>query len=124
VKHLHEKNEQFAEPSADILDTFPCPAHINPVKLVQKECTAVCPRTSQPDYYTVEITYAPNALCLESKSLKLYLASYRNIGIFAETLASRVCQDVHDTLKAYQTSVTVTQAPRGGISIKAVATLY
>lgn len=123
MKHLHEKNEQFAEPSADILDTFPDPG-VHDVRLTQKECTAVCPKTGQPDYYTVDIQYTPTALCLESKSLKLYLAAYRNVGIFAETLSHRICKDVMTVLDAEQVIVTVTQVPRGGISIEATTTCY
>ena len=55
--------------------------------MTSDELAAVCPITGQPDLYTAAIEYRPEALCLESKSLKLYLATYRNEGVFCEALA-------------------------------------
>lgn len=119
MKHLHEKNEQFTKPDPDILDTFPNPG-VNLVTLRQMEFTSVCPLTHQPDYCTVDVEYEPANLCVESKSLKLYLASYRQEGAFAETLAVRICEDLLKVTGAFTMKVTILANPRGGIAIKAV----
>jgi len=123
VKHLHEKNEQYAEPSVGILDTFPS-GGISRVILTQKEFTSLCPLTKQPDYCTIRIEYAPKELCVESKSLKLYLSSYRNVGAFAETLARRIGEDLFKVLSPRYLSITVQTAPRGGIDIEATARVW
>ena len=118
MKHLHEKNEQYAEPDAGILDTFPNPG-VSLVLLEQREFTSLCPLTKQPDYCHVSIAYTPNERCVESKSLKLYLSAYRNIGAFAETLAVRIEEDLRRVLQPHAMRVVVTAASRGGISIQA-----
>lgn len=118
MKHLHEKNEQFAEPSQEILDTFPSPG-LTEVILEQKEFTSLCPLTHQPDYCDITIKYYPRGKCVESKSLKLYLSSFRSVGSFAETLSKRICDDLFTVLDPHYIWVTVKQAPRGGISIEA-----
>jgi 7-cyano-7-deazaguanine reductase len=91
--------------------------------MASDELTAVCPITAQPDFYIARITYRPEALCLESKSLKLYLARFRNEGVFAESLAVQIKEDVAAALQLDAASVTVmlTQKARGGIAITATA---
>ena len=91
--------------------------------MTSDELTAMCPVTGQPDYYTATIDYAPEALCLESKSLKLYLARFRNEGAFCEALAVKIRDDVSAALEISpdRTTVTLTQKARGGITIVAVA---
>jgi 7-cyano-7-deazaguanine reductase len=101
------------------LETFPCPPDVKLVTLTSDEFTSLCPVTGQPDFSTVRIAYEPNELCLESKSLKLYLWSFRNEGHFCEALSSRIAHDVLDTLGARRVEVEVTQRPRGGITIVA-----
>jgi 7-cyano-7-deazaguanine reductase len=104
------------------LETFPNPG-VAEVEMTSDELTAMCPVTGQPDYYTATIDYAPEALCLESKSLKLYLARFRNEGAFCETLAVKIRDDVSAALEISpdRTTVTLTQKARGGITIVAVA---
>ena len=104
------------------LETFPNPG-VTVVEMVSDELTAVCPITAQPDLYLARITYRPQALCLESKSLKLYLARFRNEGAFAEALAVRIKDDVAAALELDTAAVTVTltQKARGGITITATA---
>ena len=104
------------------LETFPNPGVVD-VELTSDELTAVCPITGQPDFYEATIAYTPTALCLESKSLKLYLARFRNEGAFAEALAVRIKDDVAAALQVDPDAVTVTltQKPRGGITIVATA---
>jgi 7-cyano-7-deazaguanine reductase len=81
----------------------------------------VCPVTGQPDLYVATIEYSPGPLCLESKSLKLYLNGFRNEGAFCEALAVRIRDDVAEALElpAEKVRVTLRQKARGGISITA-----
>jgi 7-cyano-7-deazaguanine reductase len=104
------------------LETFPNPGVVE-VEMTSDELTAVCPITSQPDLYEATIAYEPDRLCLESKSLKLYLNGYRNEGAFCEALAVRIRDDVAAVLELPQDKVHVTlkQKARGGITITAVA---
>ena len=85
------------------------------------ELAAVCPVTGQPDLYAATIDYRPQGLCLESKSLKLYLGGFRNEGHFCEALAVRIRDDVAAALELPAEDVTVTleQKARGGITITA-----
>ena len=113
----HAGSEHYAG-----LETFENPG-VTRVELVSDELTAVCPITGQPDMYVATIEYAAGRLCLESKSLKLYLAGYRNVGAFGESLAVRIRDDVAEALELEHSEVTVTlrQKARGGITITATA---
>jgi 7-cyano-7-deazaguanine reductase len=113
----HAGSEHYAG-----LESFPNPG-VAHVEMVSDELTAVCPITGQPDFYVVAIEYEPDALCLESKSLKLYLARFRDEGAFCEALAVRIRDDVARALELSQERVTVRleQKARGGITITAVA---
>jgi 7-cyano-7-deazaguanine reductase len=113
----HAGSEHYAG-----LETFPNPGVVE-VELTSDELTAVCPVTGQPDLYVATILYSPGKLCLESKSLKLYLARFRNEGHFCEALAVRIRDDVAAALEldANAVTVTLTQKPRGGIEIVATA---
>lgn len=102
-------------------DTFPTPANVKKVVLESDELTSVCPITGQPDWYTIIIEYVPAALCLESKSLKLYLQKFRNDGIFGEALSGQIADDIFEALSAHSVSVNLLQKPRGGISIRSIA---
>src|SRR5204863_8391860 len=77
------------------LETFANPG-VSRVEMTSDELTAVCPVTGQPDLYLASIEYEPGPLCLESKSLKIYLSRYRNEGAFCEALAVRIRDDVAD----------------------------
>lgn len=113
----HAGSEHYAG-----LESFPNPG-VSLVDLTSDELTAVCPITGQPDFYLASIEYSPDQLCLESKSLKLYLATYRNEGAFCEALAVRIRDDVAEALQLDASRVTVTleQKARGGITITATA---
>jgi len=102
------------------LETFANPG-VSQVELASDELTAVCPVTGQPDLYVATIEYWPQALCVESKSLKLYLSGYRNDGHFCEALAVKIRDDVAEALELPTDKVRVTlkQKARGGISITA-----
>ena len=103
------------------LETFPAPSHVQNIVLTCTEVTSLCEVTGQPDFATVEIGYSPDGVCLESKSLKQYLWAFREEKIFCENLAERILKDCVAVLTPSFCSVTVTQVPRGGISIKSTA---
>jgi 7-cyano-7-deazaguanine reductase len=86
------------------------------------EFTCICPITGQPDFGSITIRYIPAKLCLESKSLKLYLFSFRNCGIFHEETVNRILDDVVKTIKPRKAVVTGRFNARGGISIAVEAT--
>jgi 7-cyano-7-deazaguanine reductase len=79
------------------------------------EFTSVCPKTGLPDFGVLEIRYMPDKLCLELKSLKVYLAEYRNLGIFQENVVNRVLGDVVRAAKPKWAVVKGVFRPRGGI---------
>jgi len=94
---------------------------VQSVTMEATEFTALCPRTGQPDFGTVTIEYIPAALCIESKSLKYYLWSYRNEGVFCESIAAQIADDVMYAIQPKAVEVEVTQNIRGGIGIVARA---
>jgi 7-cyano-7-deazaguanine reductase len=105
------------------LETFPASPGLETVVLESDEVTSLCPVTGQPDWETVRIEFAPEHSCLESKSLKLYLWSFRDQGVFCEALATQIAADVFTACAPRWVRVTVTQKPRGGITIRAEAKL-
>lgn len=124
-EHLKPKNEyRYEEPDAGILETFDSPDNLSEVTYRSDEVTALCPITGQPDYYVVEIMLYDNSKCLESKSLKLYLGSFRSHGGFGEALATRIAEDVAHVIAPGGVRVIVTQKPRGGISIVSTASRF
>jgi 7-cyano-7-deazaguanine reductase len=104
------------------LETFRNPG-VEVVEMTSDELTAICPITSQPDMYTATIEYRPAGLCIESKSLKLYLARFRNEGHFCEALAVKIRDDVAEAaeLSPERVRVTLRQKARGGLTIIATA---
>jgi len=102
------------------LETFPNPG-VDRVELVSDELTAMCPITNQPDFYTATIDYQPRSLCLESKSLKIYLSRFRDQGAFCEALAVQIRDEVAVALELGKDDVHVSlrQKARGGITITA-----
>jgi 7-cyano-7-deazaguanine reductase len=113
----HAGSEHYAG-----IETFPNPG-VTLVTMTSDELAAICPVTAQPDLYTAVIEYRPQALCIESKSLKLYLAAYRNEGVFCEALAVKIRDDVAEALElpADDVRVVLTQKARGGITIQATS---
>lgn len=104
------------------LETFPNPG-VSHVEMTSDELVAMCPITGQPDLYIATIEFWPDALCLESKSLKLYLSRYRNEGAFCEALAVKIRDDAAEALglPAEKIRVTLKQKARGGITITATS---
>jgi 7-cyano-7-deazaguanine reductase len=103
------------------LETFPAPPAVTWVTLESDELTSVAPITGLPDFASVAIGYRPAGRCLESKSLKLYLWSFREEPIFGEGLAARIAEDVAQATASPHVEVTLRQAVRGGITITARA---
>ena len=102
------------------LESFPNPG-VTRVEMTSDELTATCPITAQPDFYVATIEYEPQALCLETKSLKIYLSRFRTEGAFCEALAVQIRDDVATALEldASGVDVTLVQKRRGGIVITA-----
>src|SRR5262249_49256364 len=99
------------------LETFPNP---NPdrdyeIKFECPEFTCLCPKTGQPDFATLHITYVPNLSCVELKSLKLYLWSYRDTGAFHEAVTNRILDDLVAALRPRRMEVLADFYVRGGI---------
>ncbi len=83
---------------------------------VAPEFTSLCPKTGQPDFGTITIEYVPDKICVELKSLKLYLNSFRNDGIFYESVANRILDDLIKVCKPRYMLITAEFNVRGGIS--------
>ena len=102
------------------LEVFPNHADGNmEVSLSCTEFTCRCPLTGQPDYAEIQITYVPDKYIVESKSLKLYLETYRDVGVFHEHLAVDIGKDFVKYVKPKNVQVTVMFNSRGGIAIDA-----
>jgi len=104
------------EPSKS-LETFPNPkpARDYTIAFECPEFTCLCPMTGQPDFATIRIEYVPDALCVELKSLKLYLWSYRNEGAFHEAVTNAILDDLVAAIRPRRAVVTGEFLVRGGI---------
>ncbi|HAA54612.1 MAG TPA: NADPH-dependent 7-cyano-7-deazaguanine reductase QueF [Myxococcales bacterium] len=106
------------------LDTFPNPKPERDYE-IQFECpefTCVCPKTGQPDFATIYITYTPDDLCVELKSLKLYLWSFRDEGSFHEAVTNRILDDLVAKISPRRMTVVGDFYVRGGIKTIITAT--
>lgn len=126
LKSLGEKKTLYTydKPDPGLLEAFPSPFAIeerNPcgavgtIHIVCPEFTCLCPMTGQPDFATIIIDYQPDRLCVESKSLKLYLGSFRMFGEFHEAGVNRICNDLVKLLSPVSLTVKGEFTPRGGI---------
>ena len=100
-----------------ILETFdnPHPDRDYTIETVCPEFTSLCPKTGQPDFGTLTITYVPDRACFELKSLKLYLQQYRNHGAFYEDVTNRILDDLAAVTRPRWMKITADFTPRGGI---------
>ncbi len=105
------------------VEVFPAPPHVTTVRFTTDELQSMCPVTEQPDLSHVVIEYTPDRWCIESKSLKLYLWGFRERAVFAEALTAEIAGEVMATASPRRVTVTLTQRPRGGIEVQAVAQL-
>ena len=105
-------------PSRELLETFEnqFPQRDYVIEIVCPEFTSVCPKTGQPDFGTLTISYTPAARCVELKSLKMYLQSFRNAGIFYENVTNSIFDDLVAVLAPRKLQLVAAFTPRGGIS--------
>jgi len=105
----------IAEPRR-ILESFanPKPSRDYEIKFVFPEFTSMCPVTGQPDFATITVTYVPDELCVEMKSLKMYFFSFRNKGIFYEAVTNQILDDLVDVIQPRRMTVVGDFAVRGG----------
>ena len=98
------------KPKRDYFLTIRCP-----------EFTSLCPKTGQPDFGEITIEYCPDKLCIELKSLKFYMQSYRNRGVFYEALTNEILDDLSKVCKPRWMKITSRFTPRGGITTEVCA---
>ena len=103
INLLETFENQYPERDYNIIHTAP-------------EFTSLCPKTGQPDFATIIIEYIPDKLCIELKSLKLYLNSYRSDGIFFESVTNKILDDLIKVCKPRYMLITADFNVRGGIS--------
>lgn len=108
----------------DLLETFDnqFPQRDYVIEIVCPEFTSVCPKTGQPDFGTLTITYTPEQKCVELKSLKMYLQSFRNQGIFYENVTNRIADDLVAALAPRRLKLVAAFTARGGISTSVTVT--
>lgn len=111
------------EPSRDILDSFPNshPGRDYTIFLETEDFSSVCPVTGQPDYAEITIEYVPAARCIETKSLKYYLAAFRNTPAFNERIVNSILEDLVAVCSPKSMTVRGAFAARGGLSLTVVA---
>lgn len=102
----------------DTLETFENPRTNRDysIEISCPEFTSVCPKTGQPDYGTLTFRYIPDQLCIELKSLKLYLQKFRNEGIFYEAVTNRILDDFVEVVAPRHVVLEASFSPRGGIT--------
>ena len=120
LSHLGNKNTKYVfETTSEVLEAVPNSHEYRDyfVKFNCPEFTSLCPKTGQPDFATIYISYVPDKFIVESKSLKLYLFSYRNHGAFHEDCVNMIMEDLIKLLKPRYIEVWGKFLPRGGLSI-------
>ncbi len=118
--HLTLLGRTVQHPVAHV-ETFPAPPGCTLVRFTTDEVASMCPVTNQPDLSRVVIEYEPAGRCVESKSLKLYLWGFRDRAVFAEALACEIAEEIMTGAGPSRVTVTLTQRPRGGITVETVA---
>ena len=119
LKLLGKKTEYKSDYAPEVLETF-VNRHMENDYFVKFNCpefTSLCPITGQPDFATIYISYIPDELMVESKSLKLYLFSFRNHGDFHEDCVNKIMKDLVSLMNPRYIEVWGKFTPRGGISI-------
>ena len=97
-----------------VLETFPYDGPEQEIVTETREFSAVCPYSGLPDFATLTVTYVPDRSCIELKSLKYYVTSYRNVGIFQEHATARIAEDLFRALKPRRLAVRTVYNVRGG----------
>ena len=102
----------------DFLETFPYEGEKQMIEYTTKEFSAVCPFSGLPDYAKLTVKYIPSKKCLELKSYKYYIVSFRNVGIYQEAATDRIFKDLKKALKPQYLYVETIYNTRGGIDSK------
>ena len=97
-----------------VLETFPYEGPTQEIVTETREFSAVCPYSGLPDFALLRITYTPSDRCVELKSLKYYVTSYRSVGIFQEHATARIAEDLFKALAPQKLAVTTIYNTRGG----------
>lgn len=106
-----------------VLETFPYDGPMQEIVTETREFSAVCPYSGLPDFATLTITYVPAQACIELKSLKYYVTSYRNVGIFQEHATAKIAQDLFHALTPTSLTVRTVYNVRGGFDTTCTVTL-
>jgi 7-cyano-7-deazaguanine reductase len=118
LQALGNKTSLFDEPSIKILEVFPFVGGRNiKIHLEFHEFQSLCPVTGQPDTGSIIIDYSPKESCIETKSLKLYLHSFRNFGSFMEKSIQEIAHDLYIKMVPHTITVQGSFLPRGGIPV-------
>lgn len=117
LSRLRVKQVSGLESFRDLLEVFDNPNISRNFTIVHHcpEFTSVCPKTGQPDYGKIIFTYTPNKVCVELKSLKMYLQRFRNEGIFYEAVTNRIMDDFIAVVQPRSATVESQWTPRGGL---------
>ena len=117
VRHK-QRSVAVSEDRRSLLETFenPHPKRDYTIEIVAPEFTSVCPLTGQPDFGVLTITYTADARCVELKSLKRYLQSFRQAGIFYEDVTNCILDDLVSVVAPRNMKLVAAFTPRGGIS--------
>lgn len=109
----------YTHPTPELLETFPnqFPNRDYCTEFIFNEFTSLCPKTGQPDFAKIHITYVADEKCIETKSLKLYLLSYRMYGSFMETITNQILEDLVNACKPRKMKVRSEFNVRGGTAI-------
>ncbi len=114
---------EISRDAIEKVDIIPWESGSISITLTCDEFTTRCPITTQPDFGSLEITYTPNKHIIETKSLKLYLTGFRDLGVFSERLVCQLAQDLYEQVKPHYISVTGDFNSRGGVAIHATTEL-
>lgn len=109
---------EFTDPNPLMLEVFPnqAPQRDYRIEHSTQEFTSLCPKTGQPDFANITIQYVADQVCVETKSLKLYLFSFRNEGTFMETIVNKILEDLVKVTEPRSMLVTGAFGARGGIA--------
>ncbi len=120
---LHRQSTSMTTTPSKHLDTFvnPKPGRDYVIRFACPEFTCLCPKTGQPDFATIHVEYVPDRLCVELKSWKLYLWSYRDQGAFHEAVTNQILDDLVATVAPRRMRVEAVFNVRGGITTTVVA---
>jgi len=120
----NKTNYCFEYPNSTILETFDNrrPERDYNIEFIFNEFTSLCPKTGQPDFATIKVNYTPDKYCIESKSFKLYMFSYRQNGAFMETITNQILDDMVKICQPRLMKVEGIFNARGGTFINVTAT--